>query len=122
MNAWEQYGVMGLTIFALFFILWHIVNWAKSYITDLAKQHSLYISELTKQHNEERASWARIMEQHVRTLEIHNQGSIEARKATEEAHRYQRDEHGKMLGNQAVICKCLEEVEKSLGRINGYVK
>ena len=43
-----------------------------------------------------------------------------------EAHRYQREEHNKMIDNQAKICSsidktqlCLGEVEKALGRING---
>ncbi len=99
---WEQYGIAGLVIAVLFFILWRMLIWVMSFVKDV-----------TKQHNEERVTWANTLNTLNQSILIHNQGSIEARKMQEEAHRYQREEHQKLAEQN-------NEISKILGRINGY--
>uniref|UniRef100_A0A6M3IWK9 Uncharacterized protein n=1 Tax=viral metagenome TaxID=1070528 RepID=A0A6M3IWK9_9ZZZZ len=93
--AWEQYGIAGVVIGVLFFILWKMLIWVMKW-TD--KQ--------SDQHLKERESWLVIMNGLRTSLELHNQSSIESRKQLSEAHGYQRAEHKEMM--------------EVLGRINGY--
>lgn len=92
---WEQYGIMGVVISVLFYILWRMLVWVMKWVDKQAEQH-----------NAEREAWMKRIEALDQSISLHNQGSIEARKATEEAHKYQREEHKQMI--------------EALGRINGY--
>ncbi|MFA5095930.1 MAG: hypothetical protein WC478_01160 [Candidatus Omnitrophota bacterium] len=100
--SWEQYGIAGAVICVLFFILWRILIWVMKWVDTQAKQH-----------NEERIAWLATLSNLNKSIELHNQGSIEARKSAEEAHKYQREEHEKLAEQNQEICK-------ALGRINGY--
>lgn len=90
-----EYGLAGLVIGILFFILWRMLIWVMK-----------WVDEQSKQHNAEREVWMKRIEALDQSIQLHNQGSIEARRATEEAHKYQREEHAEMI--------------KTLARINGY--
>jgi hypothetical protein len=91
----SEYGLAGLVIGVLFFILWRMLIWVMRWVDKQEEQHRI-----------EREIWMTRMEHLDQSIQLHNQGSIEARKGTEEAHRYQREEHLEMI--------------KTLGRINGY--
>lgn len=129
-----EYGVLAIVVCILFFILWQIISWAKTFISAQAVQYFNSVTELTKQHNTERITWLETLSGLHRSIELHNQNSIEARKATEDAHRYQREEHLKQAENQIEINKtfldvsnnlkntekALGQVCEGLGRINGF--
>ena len=104
-----EYGLAGTVIAGLFFVLWRMLIWVMKWVDKQAEQH-----------NSERLSWLKVLEGLNRSIELHNQGSIEARKAAEEAHRYQKDEHEKLADGMSTVCSSLRETEKALGRINGY--
>lgn len=93
--SWEQYGISGVVIGALFFIVWRILCWVMK-----------WVDKTNDQHNAERCMWLKTLDALNASIQMHNQGSIEARKQSEEAHSYQREEHKGML--------------ETLGRINGY--
>ncbi len=95
--SWEQYGIAGAVICVLFFILWRILIWVMK-----------WVDKQNEQHNAERGAWLKTLEALNNSIQLHNQGSIEARKGTEEAHKFQREEHKEMI--------------EVLGRINGYHK
>ena len=117
---WTQYGLIGLVVGALFFILWRLLIWVMSFVKEITKQHNEERLAWASSQKEERLSWLKVLESIKSSLDFHNQASADSRKATEEAHKYQREEHLKMLEQNNKICNCLTEVEKSLGRINGY--
>jgi hypothetical protein len=83
---WEQYGITGAVVGVLFFILWRMLVWVMKWVD---KQND--------QHNAERVAWQKILEGLNQSIQLHNQGSVEARKATDEAHKYQREEHKEMI-------------------------
>jgi len=92
-----EYGLAGVVIGALFIIVWRMLLWVMK-----------WVDKQSEQHNREREVWSKILEALNQSIQLHNQGSIEARKTTEEAHKYQREEHKEMV--------------ELLGRINGYKK
>lgn len=83
---WEQYGLIGLVVGVLFFILLRMLTWVMK-----------WIDKQSEQHNAERIAWQRILDALNQSIQLHNQGSIEARKTAEEAHKYQREEHKQMI-------------------------
>lgn len=91
-----EYGLMGLVVGVLFFILWRMLIWVMGFVQKITDQQAV-----------ERSYWAKQIEALNNSIVLHNQGSIEARKMTEEAHRYQREEHIKMAEQNAEICKAL---------------
>ena len=99
---WEQYGIAGIVIGILFFIVIRILIWVMAFIKDM-----------TKQHNEERITWLAALNALNQSISLHNQGSIEARETQKDAHNFQRLEHEKLLAH-------MDEVTKTLVRINGY--
>ena len=111
-----EYGLAGVVIAILFVILWRMLIWVMAWVDKQAAQH-----------NAERLSWLKVLEALNQSIELHNQGSIEARNASVEAHRYQKEEHEKLLTHMDNVCgglnkvnNSLEQTEKALGRINGY--
>ena len=103
-TKFSEYGLIGLIIATLFFILWRMLIWVMR-----------WVDKQSEQHNAERAMWLKTLDTLNNSITIHNQGSIEARKMTEDAHRYQRQEHEKFAEQNNEICK-------ALGRINGFVR
>ena len=94
-KMFEQYGFNGIVTATLFFIVWRLLVWVMK-----------WVDKQDDRHNKERETWLEIISTMKQSIDIHNQTSIEARNATAEAHKYQREEHQEMI--------------KSLGRINGY--
>jgi hypothetical protein len=72
-----------------------------------------WVDKQAELHNTERTIWLKTLEALNQSILLHNQGSIEARKIQEEAHRYQREEHQKLTEQNSQICL-------ALSRINGY--
>ena len=101
-GKFSEYGLIGLIIGVLFFILWRMLIWVMAFIKDI-----------TKQQVEERAIWqGTISKQHDLLNKISL--SIEDHdKRADERGRFVRSEHERMINN-------LEEQGKVLARINGY--
>ena len=81
-----EYGFGGAVAGILFFFLWRMLIWVMRWVDKQAEQH-----------NAERVAWQKILDGLNNSIQLHNQGSVEARKATEEAHKYQRSEHAEMI-------------------------
>jgi hypothetical protein len=94
-KLFSDYGFNGIVIGTLFFMLWRMLVWVMKWVDKIEDKHS-----------GERECWVRRLEALDKSIETHNQSSIESRKASEEAHRFQREEHKEMI--------------TILGRINGY--
>ena len=108
-SKFEQYGLEGLVICALFYTLYKIINYTMR-----------FIDKSTEQQAKEREAWVaqqaqqtEVMKAMQVTMQIHNQQSCDAHVAIREGQKYQRDEHEKMITN-------LTEISTTLGRINGY--
>ncbi|MEI8350105.1 MAG: hypothetical protein WCI77_08115 [Candidatus Omnitrophota bacterium] len=79
-----------------------------------------WVDKQAEQYSVERGIWLKTLDALNNSIQLHSQGSIEARKTQEEAHRYQKSEHEKLAENMNTICSSLKETEKALSRINGY--
>lgn len=91
----SEYGLIGLIIGILFFILWRMLIWVMA-----------FVKTITEQHNAERQIWLATLNKQNDTL-TRISDSIDAHdKRADERGRYVREEHMKMI--------------ESLGRINGY--
>jgi len=106
-----EYGLAGVIIAILFVFLWRLLVWVMA-----------WVDKINTQHNAERETWIRRLESLDQSIQLHNQSSIESRRATEEAHRYQKAEHEKLADQMNIITSSLKQTEQALGRINGYIK
>jgi hypothetical protein len=97
-NLWtkfSEYGLIGLIIGILFFILWRIIVWVMGFVKYIQKQQS-----------EERASWLNSLGKHNDILNKISASIDEHDKRADERGRYVREEHKEMI--------------TILGRMNGY--
>jgi hypothetical protein len=101
-SKFEQYGLEGLVICALFYTLYKIINYTMR-----------FIDKSTEQQAKERETWAANNMNTLETIkalqasiQLHNQQSADAHLVLKEAANFQREEHKQMI--------------ETLGRINGY--
>lgn len=97
-NVWSkfgEYGLIGVIIGVLFFILWRILVWVMAFVKDIQKQQS-----------EERSAWLGTLNKHNDTLNKIYSSIEEHDKRADERGKFVREEHREMIA--------------SLGRINGY--
>jgi hypothetical protein len=101
-TAFKDYGLLGLMCSAVIGLLFKIVMWTYA-----------EVKESRIQHEKEREAWiasqkimADAINRNVSALEMHDV------KANERG-RYSREEHQKLIAS-------MDEVQKALGRINGY--
>lgn len=99
-----EYGILGVIIAIMFFILWRMIIWVMAFVKEQAAMHA-----------KERASWEAVLGAMKSSIDTHNAGSIEARKSQAEASRFVRTEHKEMINN-------LKEQGEVLKMINGYKK
>lgn len=98
----SEYGLIGLIIGILFFILWRILIWVMAFIKDMSKQH-----------NEERQIWNGSLNKHNEIIIKISESIDEHDKRADERGAHVRTEHEKMINS-------LDEIGKTLVRINGY--
>ena len=92
-----DYGVIGIVVGILFFILWRMLVWVMA-----------FVRETIQQHNDERITWLEVLREHRQKLERLSNNMDEHDKRADERGKYIREEHKQMI--------------ETLGRINGYKK
>lgn len=110
-HAFEQFGLLGLVIGAIIFLLFLVIKWTLATTKEILNQAA-----------REREEW-------VKAFNLHTEQAKLFHESVKEAHIYQRQEHAAFAENQnesskamALICQGLGQVEQALGRINGYKK
>ena len=101
-----EYGVLALIVGILFYILWQIIFWAKTFISQQSEQFNIVLTELHKQQNMERNCWLEALVKHNELITKISNSIEEHDRRADERGRFVREEHQEMI--------------KSLGRINGY--
>ena len=102
MSMWKEYGLLGLMCGAVITLLFIVVKWTLATTRDIMKQASI-----------EREYWQKIVDRMNDTWNNHTAQAKQFHDSVQEAHRFQREEHG-------TIMKGLGEITVALGRINGY--
>ncbi len=100
-GKFQEYGLIGLIVAALFFIVWRLLVWVMAFVKDIMAQQV-----------EERVAWRTMIDTMRTSIDLHNQASIESRNSVQEAHKFQRCEHENMMNN-------LIEINKLLFKMNG---
>ena len=95
LKMFEQYGLIGLIVGVLFFIVWKMLVWVMAFIKDM-----------TKQHNEERIIWNNTLGKHNDILTKISDSIDRHDERSDERGKFVRDEHKEMID--------------ILKRINGY--
>jgi len=70
--------------------------------------------------HEQNKYWSEIINGFQKCITEHTEQAREFHQTIKETHEYQRGEHEKLAANQESVCRSLVEVEKALGRLNGY--
>ena len=101
-KIFSDYGLIGIIVGTLFFIVWRMLVWIMG-----------FVREITKQQTEERAGWLCRLEKLSDSTEKISRSIDEHDKRADERGKFVRDEHKKMIDN-------LDEQAKVLARINGF--
>lgn len=109
LNLWKIVAEYGLAT-GIFVLLFFIIKWILEEVKKILEREA-----------SERMEWAEIIRGFQVSLSEHTTSARAFHEEVKEAHRYQREEHLKIADNQNTVCSSLKEVEKALGRINGYV-
>lgn len=94
-KLFSEFGLVGLVIGTLFFILWRMLIWVMAFVKEQQKQQS-----------EERGIWHATIARHNELISKISTSLDEHDKRADERGRYVREEHKQMI--------------ETLGRINGY--
>jgi len=94
-KLFETYGLAGLVIGVLFFIVWRMLIWVMA-----------FVKEMMRQQTEERTGWLCRLEKLGDNTEKIARSIDEHDKRADERGRYVREEHKQMI--------------ETLGRINGF--
>ncbi len=93
----KEYGLIGLIIGVLFFIVWRMLVWVMAFVKDIVKTQ-----------NEERTGWRCTLDKHNDLITKISSSIDDHDKRADERGRYVREEHQQMI--------------ETLSRINGYKK
>lgn len=95
LTKFSEYGLLGLMIAAIIFLLFKIIMWTLATTKEILRQAAT-----------EREAWITAFNEHtLQARAFHDE--------VKEAHKFQREEHKESLNNQ-------KELAIILGRINGY--
>jgi hypothetical protein len=56
-EKWAEFGLSGVVISALFFVIWRLVTEAREHSEKLQEMHHRQTASLLREHREERAEW-----------------------------------------------------------------
>ncbi len=101
-KLFSEFGLIGIIIGTLFFLLWRMLSWVM-----------LFIKEITNNQNTERVNWLAALEKHIILIDKISDGIDEIEKRADERGKFVRSENEKMINS-------LEEIGKVLARINGH--
>ena len=104
LSKFSEYGLIGLILAALFFMLWKMLTWVMSFIREIQKQQA-----------EERVIWLAKLEKIGDVIAKVNDGIDDHDRRADGRGKFVRSEHEKMIEN-------LDEHYKILLRINGEKK
>ncbi len=85
-KLFSEFGLIGIIIGTLFFLLWRMLSWVMS-----------FIKEITNNQNTERLSWLATLEKHIILIDKMSDGIDEVEKRADERGRYVREEHKEMI-------------------------
>jgi predicted acetyltransferase len=109
LTGWEQYGLVGLIFASVIGLLFLVIKWTLCTTRDILIQAAA-----------ERISWQETMKTFNVSIVEHNERARNFHESVCEAHKFQREEHGKMIDNLNNLSVQNKEITASLGRINGY--
>jgi hypothetical protein len=102
MSLFKEYGLLGLLMGSVITLLFFVVKWTLSTTKDILKQAE-----------KERECWRETINSVNVQIQAHNITAKDFHESVCEAHKFQREEHSKMIAS-------LNEINNSLVRINGY--
>lgn len=88
-NLWSkfsEYGLIGIIIGVLFYILWRMLVWVMAFVKDIQKQQS-----------EERIGWLTSLNKHNDLINKISSSIDDHDKRADERGRYVREEHKEMI-------------------------
>ncbi len=94
-SIFKEFGLLGLVIGSVIILLFFVIKWTLATTKDILNQAAV-----------EREAFRKCIAEHTEQAKIFHE-------QVNEAHKYQREEHSRMI-------KSLDEINSSLVRINGY--
>ena len=111
MNAswWKEFGLNGLIMGSVIGLLTYVIHMTLCTTRDILKRA-----------DESQKTWQSVFTQVSIAIESHSSNSKMFHEQVESAHRYQREDHERLERLQEKNVQAMNEVQKALGRINGY--
>jgi hypothetical protein len=111
LNPWAQFGIIGLVLGAIIFILWRMIVWVMAFVKDITAQHA-----------QERKDWKVTSDKQNDVIEKIRSSLDRHDERADERGSFVKKEHEDMIKALETIKNSLTQTEQALGRINGYVK
>jgi hypothetical protein len=103
-KLFSEAGIAIVSVSAIIFMSWKLLLWGKQIVDGV-------LAQMAKQNE----AWQAVVDRSTRTLDEHSKSASSFQDQSIEAHKYQRDEHQKMI-------TILDEIKFTMVRINGYKK
>jgi hypothetical protein len=121
LDALINFGFGGIVCGILLFIIYKVANKLIDKSDALVYKQMAQQEAILKQHAVERMTYATMWENMSSSLNNHSAASQSFHESVCQAHNYQREEHAKIMEGLMKVNAGLDQTEKALGRINGYV-
>jgi len=109
----KEYGLEIVLAIMMAGMLFFIIRWILATTREILRQAKEERENWNKQTNEERENWRKIIDALKESVLAHNERAKNFSDNVYEAHKFQREEHQKMISH-------LGEINSTLGKINGY--
>lgn len=108
---WKEFGLNGLIMGSVIGLLSYVIHMTLCTTKDILKRA-----------DESQKAWQQVFHQVSLAIESHSSNSRSFHEQVESAHKYQREDHERLQRLQEKNIVAMDEVQKALGRINGYHK
>lgn len=116
----DSFGLAGLFGIAFVVLMFCIIKWTLDFVGKLINQYNTDRENWLKQAIAERDNWLKAIDKQNDTWSLHTQQAKIFHELVNEAHKYQREEHTKMIDILNSGISEHKEMILTLGRINGY--
>lgn len=113
-QAFKDFGLAGLVIAALLFIIWRIIAWAMKWFKEQAEKYMEWVRSVIDQQAKERLAFYESFNALSKTLQEHNEQARNFHTAFIEANRYIREEHTTLQNLQNATISCLKQMDQDL--------
>ncbi|MFA5727344.1 MAG: hypothetical protein WC886_06865 [Saccharofermentanaceae bacterium] len=110
----KENGLLGLMCAAIILLFFFVLKWVLKFVGELISQFNSDRESWIKQASEERSSWQKTIDKQNEVWTVHTEQAKLFHENSQEAQRFQRQEHSDIIKGQEKIITSLNEIAKQL--------